>query len=353
MHVEDRPPARRVTIEHVSRAAGVSRSTVSRVVNGVESRIPIGLDTRERVLRVVRELGYRPDPLARGLRGGGTALLGLLVREVTDPFFAWAIQEIASEAGRRGYRVVLGPTHSGQTATRVLSAILETRHCEAIILLGEALSGEPGIVSELRQSRLPLVALCTPPPWPGVVTIRTDNQRGAQLALEHLYELGHRRIALLGRGLDDFGQRVQAYRAFVASKELRLPDGYEQPARDLSVSQIATGDLSMRALLALPEPPTAVFAITDQIALGALSVMAGVGLRAPKDLSIVGFDDIPLAAHAAPPLSTVRQPIDRMARHVVDVTISLIQHKEQADGPGAVMDPELVVRASTGPPSFP
>ena len=351
MRPESRPHIKRVTIEDVSRAAGVSTSTVSRVINGVESRIPIGADTRARVLGVVGKLGYRPDPLARGLRGSGTALLGVIVREITDPFFAWVIQELAREAGHRGYRVVLGPTHSGEDAVPALSAILETRHCEGIILLGATLSREPAILSELQESGLPLVALCTPPPWPGVFTIRTDNHRGVWLALEHLYGLGHRRIALLGRGLDDFGQRVEAYREFVARRALSLPDSYQQPDHDLpGVNQLEFGEIGMRSLLRLPEKPTAVLAVSDQIALGALSAIAKLGLRVPGDLSIVGFDDIPLAAHAAPPLSTVHQPVEEIVRGALDACMALIQSKQAGRGSSSAIEPVLIVRMSSGPP---
>src|SRR6266545_4675168 len=142
----------------VATATGVSQSTVSRVLSGAPTVVPIAPDTRERVLAAARRLGYRPNPLARGLRGSSTMLLGVIVREITDPFFAGAIEAVTVEAGRRGYNVVLGHAHARADEAIALWGVLEARHCDAIVLLGD-MRDQPRLIEDLADARAPVVAL--------------------------------------------------------------------------------------------------------------------------------------------------------------------------------------------------
>jgi DNA-binding LacI/PurR family transcriptional regulator len=340
----------RVTLKQVSELAGVSQSTVSRVLNGRRSGVPIAAATRERVLQVIEELGYRPHPLARGLRGAGTALLGLIVREVADPFFAWAIEAIAAESRRHGYSLVLGHARSSAREALVLAEVLETRHCDGVILLGD-LRDEPRLWSELEGGGLALVAMCQGGRAPGIPTVDCDNRAGAVMALQHLYELGHRRIAFLDAGwLGDVEERRLAYRAFMGERGLPVPEGYD---RRLPGNHPDAGLAAFRSLLELPSPPTAVFCATDQVALGALTAAARAGLRVPVDVSVVGFDDIPMARFAVPGLTTVRQPLARMARVALERLLGLIRSGAGSrDRPGSRerLRPSLVVRGSTAAP---
>src|SRR5664279_291093 len=172
------------TMQDIADAAGVSQSTVSRVLTGAPNAIPINPATRERILEVARQMRYRPNPLARGLRGARTMLLGVIVREITDPFFAGAVDAISTEANRRGYNVVLGHAHSRTDEAIALRAVLETRHCDAILLLGDT-SDQPRLMEELRDASFPVVAL-----WqgmaamPGISVIDVDNR----LSLIHISE---------------------------------------------------------------------------------------------------------------------------------------------------------------------
>ena len=336
------------TMKDVSRLAGVSQSTVSRVLSGTYSAIPIALETRERVQRAAEALKYRPHPLARGLRGAGTALLGLIVREITDPFFTAMLNVIALEARRRGYNLVLGDARSSAQEAQALTQVLEVRHCEAILLVGDLLD-EPRLLADLTGTDLPMVALCQGTRAPGLSTINADSERGAWLALEHLYSLGHRRIALLDAGwIGDVEPRRSAYRRFVHEHGLgqNCPPAYQQ----VVPSDPAGGRAACARLLALPEPPTAIFATTDVLAIGALNGADAAGFRVPGDLSVVGFDDILFAAYTVPALTTVRQPIEAMARLAIEIAL------RRAADPGAQpethwLEPELVVRDSTARPS--
>jgi len=319
----------RVTLKQVSELAGVSQSTVSRILNQRSSAVPIAAATRARVLRVIEELGYRPHPLARGLRGGGTALLGLIVREVADPFFASAIEAIAEESRRRGYSLVLGHARSSAREALVLAEVLETRHCDGIILLGD-LRDEPRLWAELEGSDLAMVAVCQGGRAPGIPTVDCDNRLGTMMVLQHLYGLGHRRIAFLDAGwLGDVEERRAAYHTFVRERGLPILEGYHQR---LPGNHPEAGLVAFRTLLELPLPPTAVFCATDQVALGALAAADRVGLRVPVDISVAGFDDIPMARFAVPGLTTVRQPLRHMARLAVGRLLDLIRSEVAGRG---------------------
>ncbi|MBV9170289.1 MAG: LacI family DNA-binding transcriptional regulator [Chloroflexi bacterium] len=330
------------TLKDVSQLAGVSQSTVSRVLSGADTIVPIAPETRDRVMRAAETLRYRPHPLARGLRGAGTALLGLIVRDIADPFFTAMLKVIAQEARRRGYNVVLGDARSSAEEAQALTQILEVRHCEAILLVGDV-ADEPRLLADLTGTHMTLVGLCQGTRAPGLLTVNADGARGARLALDHLYALGHRRIALIDAGwIGDAEPRRAAYRQFVREHDLYSPAAYQQ----VVPNDPGGGQTACNRLLRLRVPPTAIFATTDVLALGALNAAHASGRRVPEDLSLVGFDDIPLAAYAVPPLTTVRQPVEAMARLAIDLVL-------RRDGEPASeretysLEPELIVRKST------
>lgn len=336
------------TMRDIAKAAGVSQSTVSRVLSGSASAVAIGPDTRERILAVARDLGYRPNPLARGLRGASTMLLGVIVREITDPFFATAIEAVTAEATARGYNVVLGHAHGRAAEAIALRGILETRHCDAIVILGDV-RDQPRLVDDLRASPVPTAALWQGSALPGIATVNVDNRAGIHAALDHLTSLGHARVALIaGRLLGDIQARRAAYLEYMQTAGLAVPDPYVRAASN----DAAWGATAMESLMRLEEPPTAVLATTDLLALGALHAAQGMGLRVPQDVSVVGFDDIPMAAFAVPSLTTVRMPVAAMAATAVRIAIDESGGAASNDAwPVHVLRPDLVVRDSVGPPA--
>jgi len=334
------------SMKEIARFVGVSQSTVSRVLNGANSRVPIAAETRQRVLDAARNMGYRPNPHARGLRGAGTALLGLIVREISDPFFARAIEEVADEARRHGYNLVLCHAHSSAREALALAGLLETRHTDGIILLGD-LHYTTDVWSDLVEGPLPVVTLCGGHRSPGTPTVNTDNRLGVRMALDYLWELGHRRIGYFDGGwLGDVAERREAFMAFVAERGLVMLDGYHQAAEN----DIGAGEEAFARTMHLPEPPTAILCATDQVALGALSGALRAGVKVPDDMSIVGFDDIPVARFSVPPLTTVRQPLDGLAKRAVEEVIGIIRGERQAVSEIHYLRPELVVRSSCAPP---
>lgn len=331
-------------MQDIARAAGVSQSTVSRVLNDTPTSVPIAAQTRERVQEVARRLGYRPNPLARGLRGARTMLLGVIVREITDPFFAMAIEAVSTEALARGYNVVLGSAHSKADEAIALKAVLETRHTDAILLLGD-MRDEPKFLEDLRASQTPVVALWHGTELDGVPTVNIDNRVGIVAGLDHLIELGHSRIAFIGaRPLGDIRERRTAYQEHLAEKGLVIHDGYVQEV----INDPAGGETALRALLRLETPPTAVICSTDHLAIGVLHAAAELGMDVPERLSVVGFDDIPLASYTVPSLTTIHMPVAEMT--AIAARLAMDEAEMAPDGGLAnfVVTPTLVVRKSTG-----
>lgn len=341
-------PRRVTTMRDIARAAGVSQSTVSRVLNDAPTSVPIAADTRERVNRAARELGYRPNPLARGLRGAATMLIGAVVRDFSDPFYAGAIEALAVEAMAHGYNIVLGHAQGRLDEVVTLTAVLETRHTDAIVLLGD-MQDQPGLLDDLRRSTVPVVAL-----WQGsspleFPTFEPDDRAGILVGLDHVRALGHTRIGFVSAHLQgDFRQREDAYLEFMRRRGTPIPDGYVQRVPNT----LAGGEAALRALFELPEPPTAVCTSTDLVAIGVLHAAHNIGATVPDRLSVVGFDDIFISAHTVPALTTIRMPIGDMVREAVATAIELAREPETAT-PEPIkrfFEPPLIVRESTAPP---
>jgi DNA-binding LacI/PurR family transcriptional regulator len=326
----------------IADATGVSQSTVSRVLSGTPTAVPIAEGTRQRVMETADELGYRPNPLARGLRGAATMLLGVIVRDITDPFFAGAIEAASLEANRRGYNVVLGHAHRSADEAVALWGILEARHCDALLFLGD-LRDRPDLLEDLQKTRIPVVALWHGSRESGIPTVSVDNAAGIAAVVDHLVELGHERIAFAGpRRLGDIAEREHAYRAALQRHSLPVRDACCQE----SANDYAGGVAALDRLMDLDDPPTAAVAPTDVLAMGMLHAAQRRGLQIPRDISIAGFDDIPVAAVSVPALTTVRMPTEAMISAAIDIAIGA-DDPERDDHP--ILQPELVVRASTGP----
>lgn len=335
------------TMRDIASEAGVSQSTVSRVLNDVATRVPITAETRARVHEAARQLGYRPNPLARGLRGAPTMLLGAVVRDITDPFFAGAIEALSREARARGYNVVLGHAHGRADEAIALTAVLETRHCDAIVLLGD-MQDQPRLLKDLRDSIVPVVAL-----WQGsspldVPTVDVDNRAGIRAGLEHLVGLGHERIAFVSaRLLGDIREREAAFVEFMRERFGTVPDGLIRQVPNTP----SGGEAATRTLLGLDSPPTAIVTSTDTLAIGVLHEAHGLGYVVPDTLSVVGFDDILFAGHTIPALTTLRMPTTDIVRVGIELAIDAARDPRQPREPTVkIIAPSLIVRGSTAPP---
>lgn len=301
-------------IREVARRAGVSLGTVSRVINNNPSVAP-GL--RERVEAVIRELDYRPNTLARGLRSQRTHTLGLVIPDVTNPFFSELVREIEQAAGRKGYSLILGNSGESRSSEQLYLGMLADRRVDGLIIVPGA-----GTRSISPPRDIPIVIVDRPLPRYPVVA--SDHRNGAEQAVSRLIELGHRRIACIAGPprLIVASERYQGYLQ-VMRRHVQPPDLENHGWVESANFEYEGGYRAARRLLEASPRPTAVFASSDQHAIGALRAARDAGLEVPRDLSIIGFDDIPLASLVTPRLSTVAQPIAAISERAVAMVLQI------------------------------
>jgi LacI family transcriptional regulator len=333
-----------LTIEHIAALAGVSRSTVSRVVNEDPRVSP---DVRARVRRLIEEHGYTPQAAARSLAGCPTRVICLLnVRGAAglfaDQYFPPLVRGISEGCNEHGYFLLLSMVTAEQAAP-LCRRLVGGRHCDGLLLLASDV--DPALLPRLVEDRVPLVLIGRHPRFPWLSSVNVENREGARLAVAHLIGLGHRRVATItGRpGESPGAERRDGYEA--ALREAGLPIAPELIAEGDLTGQ--SGAAAMRRLLALPQRPTAVFAAADAMAAGALRAIREAGLGVPADIALVGFDDAPVALLTDPPLTTVRQPISELGAAAARLLIA--QLRDEAVAPVQQRLPvELVVRQSCG-----
>ncbi|MDQ1072265.1 LacI family DNA-binding transcriptional regulator [Streptomyces canus] len=338
----DAEPRGRVTITEIARQAGVSVPTVSRVVNG---RSDVSPHTRARVEELLQQYGYRKRPAAPGTRA---ALLDLVFNDLDSPWAVEIIRGVEEVAHAEGVGTVVSAIHGRSGAAREWMRNLRARASDGVVLVTSAL--DTVLHDELRALGVPLVVV-DPAGSPALdaPTIGAANWSGGLAATEHLLSLGHRRIGLIAGPprLLCSRARYDGYRAALEGAGLTLDESLVVPGDFRPESGFA----GCEKLLELSEPPTAVFAASDQMALGAVEALRRRGLRVPEDMSLVGFDDLPEVRWSAPPLTTVRQPLADMGKLAVRTVLKLARG-ERPDSPRVELGTELVVRSSTAPPAI-
>ncbi|MDT0399409.1 MULTISPECIES: LacI family DNA-binding transcriptional regulator [Streptomyces] len=331
----------RVTITEIARQAGVSVPTVSRVVNG---RSDVSPGTRARVEELLRRHGYRKRPAASPSRA---ALLDLVFNDLDSPWAVEIIRGVEEAAHGAGAGTVVSAIHGRSGDAREWMRNLRARASDGVVLVTSAL--EPTLHEELRILGVPLVVV-DPAGSPAldVPTIGAANWSGGMAATGHLLSLGHRRIGMITgpARLLCSRARLDGYRAALEGSGIALDESLVVPGDFRPESGFA----GCTTLLELPDPPTAVFAAGDRMALGAIEALRGRGLRVPQDMSVVGFDDLPEVRWSAPPLTTVRQPLADMGKLAVRTVLRLTRD-EQPDSPRVELGTDLVVRASTAAPA--
>jgi LacI family transcriptional regulator len=344
--------ARRGTpnLKELARHLGLSPATVSLVLNRSPAAGSIPPETQERVFAGARELGYRPNYLARSLRSRRSDSIGVLVPEISDPYAAEVVAGIESHLLPAGYHYLV-TSHRRSDASLLVHDLemLEHRAVDGLIL----------VATQFHQPlNLPAVAVSGHTEVEGIANVVVDHDRAAHLALSHLKELGHRRIAFF-KGQPTSADTEERWRAVVEATaglglELR-PELALQLSGDGSAEVFSPDDAFQegyafgRELLATGSPFTALFAFDDASAIGATRAFLDAGLRVPQDVSIVGFDDIQSAAFHNPRLTTVRQPLREMGRVAARILLQRLAGDEPDGGSLVVMEPQLIIRESTGP----
>ncbi len=334
---------RRLTINDIARAAGVSVPTVSKVVNG---RSDVAAATREHVQRVISELGYVTGRAARSLRHGSSGLIDLAVEALDSEYVLEIIRGIEEALEPTGLRLVLSVTGIDPRRERQwVNKVTDGSTDGAILVLAR---GQSAQLEELSKRAIPFVVVDhRSETGPDIPSVGATNFAGGWAATEHLLSLGHRRIAAIG-GPEDMRcsqERIAGYRA-----ALEAAGAVIDPALIRNGTfHLEGGEAETKALLALPDPPTAIFAGSDLQALGVYNALRTAGVQVPDRMSIVGFDDVPMAACTSPPLTTVRQPLAEMGRVATTMLVRLLAG-EQLGSVRVELATSLVRRESCAPP---
>ncbi len=336
------------TIQDVARSAGVSTATVSRVLSAPGR---VAEATRARVLAAVDSLGYSPNVAAKMLRTLRTQKILVTVPDISNPFFSQVIRGVEEAASAAGYSVLLGDTRHEPEREDQYAAMLRRKEADGLIFLGHRLSDTLAEMAAALGPGAPIVNGCEDSPALAVSSAHIDNQQAAAEAMAHLYGLGHRRVGVVTGPLASplSRDRLAGVRAAAQIAGVQAAGAVEGLA-------VATGDFSVEAgaalardMLSAATPPTALFCFSDEMAMGALAALRGLGLACPRDVSLVGFDDIRFAAYLDPPLTTVSQPMAEIGHETVRLLLEILSG--QAAAPRNVTLPHrLVVRASTAAP---
>jgi LacI family transcriptional regulator len=327
-----------VTMRDVAQEAGVSIKTVSRVVN---NQGEVSDETRQRVLTTIEELGYRPSKVARALVTQRTDTVGLVLGDITNPFFPEVARGVTDRADACGYNVFLCNSDGEQARiSRLLQSLADHAVDGAIVFPG--FGGGDELTAFARQ-QAPLVVLNCYFGYPGVSRIMVDFRAGARVAVEYLIDQGHTAIAMLAGSAPSLNlmPRYRGYRDALRAHGLPIVDEWVLPGAAVS----SRGAESARWLLTEHPQVTAIFAYNDLLAVGAIRACRELGRRVPEDCAIVGFDDIPLAGMLAPPLTTVRIDKYALGRQAMNRLIEMLDDPK-ASFPPIRFDVELVVRKS-------
>ena len=327
-----------MTIKDVAKRAGVGIATVSRTLHGSSQVSP---ETAARVLKVVEELGYQPNTTAQSLVSGRSLMLGLVVSDITNPFFPELVKGFEDVALQNGYDVLVASTNYEPARTALCVRRMIERKIDGVAIMTSEV--DPSLTDTLARRKVPLVFLDVGRVGKGVSNVKVDYGEGIAQAVEHLSGLGHTRIAFIS-GPQLLASARERRDMFIA--RLQDPSG---PRREVLIEEgnhrVDGGLEAMRRLLQRETRPTAVIASNDLTAIGAMRAIRQQGLRVPEDISVVGFDDIQMAEFTEPPLTTVRLLRTEVARLACDALLQSI--RTHGAGVEFHMGTALVVRSST------
>ncbi len=330
------------TISDVARLAGVSAMTVSRVINNSGY---ISSETRERVEKVIADLGYVPNALARSLRFKQTKTLALVLTDITNPFFTTIARGVEDAASEQGFSVIFCNTDESESKEAEYLNVLLQKQVDGLLLVPACYSGDS--VTFLQEHKVPVVVLDRRVSDVKIDTVRCDSEEGAYRLTRHLLDLGHTRIAILSgpSSVSTAMDRVAGYRR--ALVEAGLSSRAELVYHGEFV-QTSGYQMALQALLVTLRP-TALFAANNFITSGAFRAIREAGLRVPEDISIVSFDDLPMASDMGPFLTVAAQPAYEMGRRATELLLTRLAGEGPAEPQEIILPTEIVVRESSAP----
>lgn len=327
------------TLAQVAKIAGVSQMTASRALN---DRPGVSQETRDAVLRIAADIGYAVNRSAQKLSGGRNRIIGIITPMLDNQFVSELIQGIGRAARAARYEIIVYTIFDEDRATHEGVIGLMQQFADGVVSI---LPQEAAYFAALAATHIPIVVIDQRGTLNSYPSVAVDNYGGASMAVDHLAGLGHTRIAFISgnEAIEGVRERQRGYVDTLA----RLGLGFD-------AQLLVAGDLSqLKAyeaasdLLELPNPPTAIFTANDLSAFGVITAVREKGLRVPDDISVIGFDDIPMALQVHPPLTTIRQPFQQMARSAVTTLLAMMEGSETGS-PRITLPAELVVRGSTG-----
>lgn len=331
-----------ITLQDIAEKAGVSKTTVSRVLNNKESEIPIRKETKRKVLKAAEDLNYRPNVHARALSTKKSYMLAFMV-DYLDPFYNDIIKGIENYSREKNYNLILSIANE-KPLDKIINVLLNQSSVEGIIIGGtKKLIKDESIVTELNKKNVPVVLLAHY--LNGTPSVNVDNFKGAYIATNYLVGLGYTDIGIITgsdlEGRKDTKERFAGYKQVLRDNSIKINEKYIIEG-DFTYQ---SGYLAMKKFLNLNTVPEAVFACDDQMALGSLSAANECNVKVPEDISIIGFDDIIQTKYSSPKLTTIAQPKIKMGESATQMLISLIEKKEIKEKI-KVFPPKLVKRNS-------
>lgn len=331
------------TIRDVAQRAGVSTASVSRVLNGTDRVSP---EVAARVHAAVAALGYQPSDVARSLKTAVTHMVACVIPDISNPFFPEMVRGVEDEARAFGYATLLCNTDDDPDKENEYLRVLARRRIDGLILIPSHDETPPTPLRYLIEHLTPVVLVDREMDGFTGDRVMVDNRRGAQMAAQHVLDLGHRRIGILNRAPDTSSarERQEGFATALANR-----DAYDEALVRYGAYAIGSGRAQAMDLLSRTPRPTAILAGNDLIGIGALQAAAQLGLTVPNDVSIVGFDGIALSEFVAPPLTTVAQPTYQLGRLAASLLVRRRSGEISGVGKPYLLEPHLVVRSSTGP----
>lgn len=337
-----------ITLKDIAEKAGVSITTVSRILNSSENAIPIREETRQRVFSIAAELGYRPNLLARGLRGSRSSLVGVIARDISDPFHIQVLKGVHGATSRRDHRMFLGYVDYRPDAAVAYGSMFEQSHADGIIIIGDMEGDEPAvdILSSQHRFVVGVTDRTERRQYPGVYA---DSVLGTHLALDHLWTLGHRNIVCISDPRNHDGiQRAEVYEQYMSERGVEARRVYLIP-QEPQPTYAAGREIFAR--LDDDNPPTAVYAASDTFAIYLMQAAFQAGVRIPQQISVVGYDNIDLTPETVPPLTTIEQNGLRMGEVAANLLLDMIDgNRPGSEVDDIIFQPTLIVRQSTGAP---
>ncbi len=334
-------PLKAVRIKDVALEAGVSAATVSHVINNTKH---VTGGTRQKVLRTIEQFNYYPNAHARTLASGRSNIIGLLVSDISNPFFPELVKSVEATAFECGYNVILVNTnYDARRAADYVRRFIELKVAGVALMTSEL---DPALIDELARKQVRVVFHNLGTAGEHMSNILVDYAAGIEEAVQHLISLGHRKVAHIA-GPGRFRSAIIRREAFLKSMSRHFPSA-PKPAVYEGDYKFEGGQRAAREILAAGDLPTAVVVANDMMALGAMQQFRAASLTIPQDLSIVGFDDIAFAALSDPPLTTVCSPGAVIGRKAIEALMATIQHPSQKGGETRVTT-YLVTRGSTAP----